>query len=265
MELKLAQPTAAEAAQMVTQCNMPPTLNNYSNIVDLATQLGDGARASMVQEGCEEGYLLYSALKQTGFVTAAQFATWWLSENRVRLLDQCLQEAFPQCDVQMLERHDRSFRYRLQMVAITLADIFEKMEQEGGVKSKVAFEEYGLSQASLEQIFNFFAAQQDEESGQVRGVLPVVQGSTQQMMPMPQMPQMTQMQAPQMQALQIQCPPGAGPGAVLAVPMPSGGTQEITVPAGVAVGQVFTVEVPVVAPPTPMVATVVNQLGMAPP
>ena len=80
----------------------------------------------------------------------------------------------------MLERHDRSFRYRLQMVAITLADIFEKMEQEGGVKSKVAFEEYGLSQASLEQIFNFFAAQQDEESGQVRGVLPVVQGSTQQ-------------------------------------------------------------------------------------
>ena len=91
MELKLAQPTAAEAAQMVTQCNMPPTLNNYSNIVDLATQLGDGARASMVQEGCEEGYLLYSALKQTGFVTAAQFATWWLSENRVRLLDQCLQ------------------------------------------------------------------------------------------------------------------------------------------------------------------------------
>ena len=80
----------------------------------------------------------------------------------------------------MLERHDRSFRYRLQMVAITLADIFEKMEQEGGVKSKVAFEEYGLSQASLEQIFNFFAAQQDEESGPVRGVLPVVQGSTQQ-------------------------------------------------------------------------------------
>eukprot|EP01043_Picozoa_sp_COSAG02_P080958 COSAG02_NODE_19511_length_878_cov_1.585366_1_plen_48_part_10 len=41
---------------------------------------------------------------------------------------------------------------------------------EGHVRANVSLDEYGLSQASLEQIFNQFAAQQEEETGGVRGM-----------------------------------------------------------------------------------------------
>ena len=108
--------------------------------------------------------------------------------------------------------------------------------------------------ASLEQIFNFFAAQQDEERGMVRGMVPGVQGTD-----------ASQMTAPPTspQTFQIQCPEGAGPGAVLAVPIPDGGTQQVTVPAGITVGQNFTVTVEV-APPTPMLPVSTAMAPVAP-
>jgi len=39
LEIKLAEPTAMEAAQMVTQCNLPETVNDMSNIFALCQQL----------------------------------------------------------------------------------------------------------------------------------------------------------------------------------------------------------------------------------
>ena len=198
LEIKLAEPTAMEAAQMVTQCNLPETVNDISNIFALCQQLGDEARAEAIREGCEEGYLLYSALTQNNFVTASQFATWWLSEDRCRTLAGVLQDSFPQGGVEMLERHDRSFRFRVQATSdsgqgalMTVADVFEKVEI--GVKSKVKLEEYGLSQASLEQIFNQFAAMQEEETGAVRGMAPQMQQQPMQQ-PMQQMHQPVPMQ-----------------------------------------------------------------------
>merc|ERR1711865_1074684 len=98
----------------------------------------------------------------------------------------------------MLERHDRSFRFRVQATSdsgqgalMTVADVFEKVEI--GVKSKVKLEEYGLSQASLEQIFNQFAAMQEEETGAVRGMAP------QMHQPVPMQGQPVAMVAPQQQ------------------------------------------------------------------
>jgi hypothetical protein len=44
--------------------------------------------------------------------------------------------------------------------AITLGRVFDALEKN---KSALHIQEYCLSQTSLEQIFNFFAAQQDEE------------------------------------------------------------------------------------------------------
>lgn len=44
----------------------------------------------------------------------------------------------------------------------------EQIESE---KTRLSIQEYSLSQTSLEQIFNHFAAQQDEEKGQIRGMV----------------------------------------------------------------------------------------------
>lgn len=121
-----------------------------------------------------------------GQVSAGQFAEWWLTETAAQVLQAKLAAEFGSAG-QLLERHDCSFRYRIQLQGqgeatvatsagsgkvqsegASVASIFEAMEQR--VCSAVCVEEYGLSQASLEQIFNQFAAQQEEESASVRGM-----------------------------------------------------------------------------------------------
>jgi ABC-type multidrug transport system ATPase subunit len=167
LEIKLAMPSDGECAQMAASQQLPPLMHDISEVGALCARLGDGARAALIQEGVEEGNLIWTALMQTSQVTDTQFAQWWLAESNARALNAALMTSFPQ-GVQMIERHDRSFRYRVQMENTTLATVFEKIENE--VQAQVNLEEYGLSQSSLEQIFNQFAAQQEEERGQVRGM-----------------------------------------------------------------------------------------------
>lgn len=199
LELKLGEPTEQEKAQMCTERQLPAVISSLQEIANLCGMLGDPQRAALVVDGCEEGYLVYSALRQAGQVTAEQFAAWWLSETSARALDSTLQQSFGD-KVQLLERHERSFRFRITTGGgdseLSLADVFEQLEDH--VRASVAIEEYGLSQASLEQVFNQFAAQQEEETGGVRGMeannLPVmVQGHAQ--LAVQQVPMAQQIQA----------------------------------------------------------------------
>jgi len=54
-----------------------------------------------------------------------------------------------------------------QQQQLGVADVFRKVEK---AKSKLSVEEYSVTQASLEDIFNQFASQQTEETGAVRGL-----------------------------------------------------------------------------------------------
>jgi ATP-binding cassette subfamily A (ABC1) protein 3 len=202
LELKLAQPTEPAVAQLCSTIASrqggsdgtgSAVLASIQEIQQLCVALGDPQRAQLVCEGNEAGYLVFSALAQNGHVTVEQFARWWLSESNALALFASLTSSFGEA-ARLLERHERSFRFRINAVTggsatlggaptLSLADVFETMEEH--VRAKVSLDEYGLSQASLEQIFNQFAAQQEEETGGVRGmqssapqaVAPVVAGS----------------------------------------------------------------------------------------
>ena len=178
LELKLKQPTDASVAQLVVEQALPPVMSSHSDVIALCERLGDPERGALVRAGCEEGYAMYSTLQQNGHVTAAQFAHWWMLEGSSRDLITQLNATFTD-SVELLERHDRSFRFRVQMdspaatdssgaAGTTVASFFAVMEER--IKSTVPVEEYSLSQGSLEQIFNQFAAKQEEETGAVRGM-----------------------------------------------------------------------------------------------
>ena len=49
-----------------------------------------------------------------------------------------------------------------------LGQMFGKVE---GAKNQLFIQDYSISQTSLEQIFNQFAAQQEEETGQAVGIV----------------------------------------------------------------------------------------------
>jgi len=144
MEVKLSQ-TEDEAVKLLVETrNMAPMFSTHAELAQLCAALGDPARANTVREGCEEGYLIWSALKQNGHVTASQVATWWLSEDNSHALTTSLQGAFGAA-VQLLERHERTLRFRITTGeaagGLSIADVFEKMET--GVRSSVDIEEYG--------------------------------------------------------------------------------------------------------------------------
>lgn len=67
----------------------------------------------------------------------------------------------------LIERHDSYFRFKTSASNLLLSDLFDKLET---AKEELNIKEYSFSQTSLEQIFNFFASQQEEEKGAVRGL-----------------------------------------------------------------------------------------------
>lgn len=155
LELRIGAHDAIVAAEAATNWCLPTQLH-VAEVQHFCSQLGKPDRGKDVRPGCERGRIVYEMLAREGFVPAATFIEWWLLEDRVDSVSNFLLENFP--GTVMLERHDRTFRYRLPADA-KLSMVFSLLEK---AKGKLAIEEYGVSQASLEQIFNGFAAQQEE-------------------------------------------------------------------------------------------------------
>jgi LSD1 subclass zinc finger protein len=67
----------------------------------------------------------------------------------------------------LAEEHAGRLTYQLARGAVALGDVFEVME---GAREELGIYDYSLTQASLEQIFVAFAAQQEEERGTPAGM-----------------------------------------------------------------------------------------------
>lgn len=110
--------------------------------------------------------------------------SWFYAARDTKRVLDWMEANFPGAVV--LERHDRNMRLQLGQMVVpgcpwragtapaaqvvtTLAECFEKLDC---AKKEVLLmlDDYGISQTSLEQIFNQFAAQQDEETGAVAGM-----------------------------------------------------------------------------------------------
>lgn len=163
LEARLACPSAAEAGK-AAEARAVPERVAPEQLGALCGRLGCPARAGLVRDGCEEGYAVVEAFQRDGFVNALAFAEWWLLEDRADSLSNWLRQRFP--GTAALERHDRTLRFRLP-AGSSLAEVFRLLE---AARTELALEEYGISQTSLEQIFNGFAARQQEETQAVRGL-----------------------------------------------------------------------------------------------
>lgn len=163
LEARLRPPSAAAIADAIRDWHLPPMLGQ-AELSEQCTLRGKPSRLSLVREGCEEGYSIYDALQREGCVSSSLFAEWWILEDRVLALGAYLGRHFE--GTIPLERHERTFRFRLP-VECSLAEVFRQLENS---REEIYLEEYGVSQTTLEQIFNDFAAMQHEETAPVRGL-----------------------------------------------------------------------------------------------
>ncbi len=113
------------------------------------------------------GSVLHEVLCNEGKVSARSLLEWWTAEDVFEGLRDFMQREFSGRAV-LLERSSAiTFRYRVQRLGAedeqrsatnALSEIFAKFE---AAKSQLRVKEYSVGQTTLEQIFNQFAAMQD--------------------------------------------------------------------------------------------------------
>lgn len=120
------------------------------------------------------GWMVYDAVtaRPGNDVPLPLLASWMAEQARAQdLVDFVTKAAFKADDTdapRLIERHGLKFRFRLPpQEGMSLGDMFRAMEA-GREPHSIA--DYSIGQTSLEQIFNQFAAEQDEEKGEVAGM-----------------------------------------------------------------------------------------------
>ncbi|KAE9065120.1 hypothetical protein PF010_g28336 [Phytophthora fragariae] len=137
-----------------------------ADLEDKSRAFGDIELAARIAASHPTGFSLAAALERDGLIRAEAFCAWCVEETRFNELKGFLQQAFGAGDVVVLERQSDFCRFKVRG-DVKLSRMFALVED---IKSTIHIREYSVSQTTLEQIFNSFASQQEEEQGVARGV-----------------------------------------------------------------------------------------------
>ena len=153
---------------------------NKSDIQQLCQSLEHIERLNTITS-TGSGMIIYDSLQMDDTVTLKLFIEWWVNENQILLFNNFML-LFGINNYELLERSSMyTFKYRILRYntnitstststitrndKITLTNIFEKFESN---KIGLKIQEYSVSDTSLENIFNNFAATQDNPEVQAQ-------------------------------------------------------------------------------------------------
>jgi ATP-binding cassette subfamily A (ABC1) protein 3 len=189
VDVKLRTPTPSEVAELVIkhaasgeskvlETDASDERVTAEDLEDKCRAFGDAALVQRIVKTHPTGYSLAAALERDGFVRAAAFWSWCEEEARFDALHAYLLQAFGGNasdgegggegeGVVVMERQNDFCRFKVRGGRRRLSEVFSRIEES---KTERHIREYSVSQTTLEQIFNFFAAQQQEERGVARGM-----------------------------------------------------------------------------------------------
>ena len=96
-------------------------------------------------------------------ISITSLCQWALLENSGIMVKEALEKNTTNCKV--LEHYNNFYKFRIERGEKSLGFFFGFMEN---LKDQINFEEYGVSQTTLEQIFNAFAREQDGNESEKR-------------------------------------------------------------------------------------------------
>lgn len=155
----------ATAAGLQTDRFSMPQLATALAAIDRSAWLG---RLSSTGTGVD----VWQTVSTSGSIGLREFAAWCRLEERVEGILSFVGEHYP--DAVLRERQGTKVRFEIPSKDTTtgaprqLSDMFGLIEEH---KIRLHMEDYSVSQTSLEQIFNFFAGQQEEEKGAAAGIV----------------------------------------------------------------------------------------------
>jgi len=119
---------------------------------------GDTFLSSKIHEEDPTGYLIHkNAMNSTG-VAAKELTTFCATELRLKNLEKILKEKYPDCILR--ERQDTRLRFEVPSEGTKISSLFATTEEK---KEDLFIADYGISQTTLEQVFNMHAAQAEEK------------------------------------------------------------------------------------------------------
>lgn len=138
-------------------------------VSQMCTELAVQDREAELSE-TGSGWALHAQLAGTtgSSLPLRDLAQWWAEEDAVAAAVGYMLTAFP--GAALVERHGSNLRFRLPPLPVPISNLFARVE-EG--RERYGIVSYTLGQQTLEQIFNSFAAAQEEEKGVARGMLEV--------------------------------------------------------------------------------------------
>ncbi|RHY26670.1 hypothetical protein DYB32_007410 [Aphanomyces invadans] len=169
LHVKASPITQADIAPILTTHFAATSVLHRDDLASVCAALGRPGRVDAVSMGHPTGYVVEDALATNGFVRTHDFCAWWLGEDNYDLLKRYLETVFGVENVQLVERQHDVSRFKLlgHKDRVALSHVFPLIER---AKRDLHIQDYTVSQTTLEQIFNGFAAQQTQEKGVARGL-----------------------------------------------------------------------------------------------
>ncbi|DAZ93924.1 TPA: LOW QUALITY PROTEIN: hypothetical protein N0F65_008867 [Lagenidium giganteum] len=162
LDAKLSVASSSEVEQMALRHfdGVNATISQ-AELSEKCTLLGQPSWEQKIDNTHVTGHTLANQMTRDGYVTAAAFVAWWLSETKFEAFSRFLRDHFG--SVELLERQNDSCWFKLRETpnhqgALRLSNVFDLVEN---AKASLSIREYSVSQTTLEQIFNAFASQQN--------------------------------------------------------------------------------------------------------
>ncbi|CAN0021601.1 unnamed protein product [Pylaiella littoralis] len=159
--------TDAMMATLAQATNGQGTLGKDAGMLRAALSAAQAPELEQEVTPTGRGSSIYHAIESSGGAPVRDLAAWICLEKKCSRVIAFMQQHF--AGAAMREKQNAKMRFEFpQQDNLTLAETFGFIEAE---REALSIGEYSLSQTSLEQVFNGFAAQQEEELGHAAGTV----------------------------------------------------------------------------------------------
>jgi ATP-binding cassette subfamily A (ABC1) protein 3 len=155
-DAEVTLPEKSDAEEGVTHVD-EVFLNMEQTMKALAALTGDQYLTSLIGDVDPAGFLIYKDAASPVGVDIDSVTSFATSELRMRALQQFIAESYPKSVLR--ERQDTKVRYEVSSEGVRIANIFASIEEQ---KESLLVAEYGVSQTSLEQVFNMHALEAEK-------------------------------------------------------------------------------------------------------
>ena len=118
---------------------------------------GDSFLADMVHADSHVGYGIWKDATSAVGCPLDELAAFATAELRLRNVEEFVKANYP--DFVLRERQDSKTRYEVPSEGLRISSIFASIEEN---KARLRLSDYGVSQTSLEQVFNMHAAEAEK-------------------------------------------------------------------------------------------------------